>query len=97
LIVLILFVREGIYFRLRQRIWPSALVFGGSLLGQILTGLGDQLITQAAFAMLMVLAVLLLPNRVYDRLPARSRAPLTRSQRQTSSQREEVVERPPAG
>jgi len=75
LIVMILFVREGIYTRLQHRARFSLGLFGLVLMLQILTGIGDRLITQAAVAMLVVIAALLIPDATYRKLTSRVRVP----------------------
>jgi len=65
LIVMILFVREGIYARLQRRAGFSIGLFGMALAIQVLGGIGTQLITQIAIAMLVTIAPLLLPDALY--------------------------------
>jgi branched-chain amino acid transport system permease protein len=68
LIVMILFVREGIYARLQRRAGLSLGLFGTALAVQALGGIGTQLITQVAVAMLVMIASLLLPDALYRKL-----------------------------
>lgn len=75
LIVMILFVREGIYTRLQHRAWFSLGLFSLVLMVQILAGIGDRLITQAAIAMLAMIAVLLIPDAAYQKLTRRVQVP----------------------
>ena len=67
---MILFVREGIYERLRDRIWPSTAVFVIILGAQIaLNGFDDrELITQISVAMLAVILLLLVPGGIYTKV-----------------------------
>jgi len=75
LIVMILFVREGIFARLQRRVWFSLALFAGVLAVQVLGGIGERLITQIAIAMLALIATLLIPDAVYQRLFGRARIP----------------------
>jgi branched-chain amino acid transport system permease protein len=75
LIVMVLFVREGIYPRLRRRAWFALGLFGLVLVVQILGGIGNRLITQIAIAMLALIVALLLPEVLYRKLFARTRIP----------------------
>lgn len=68
LIVMVLFVREGIFFRLQRRAWFALGVFVLILLVQVLGGIGARLITQVAVAMLVLIAALLLPEVLYRKL-----------------------------
>lgn len=68
LIVMILFVREGMHARLQRRAWFSIGLFGLALAVQVLGGIGGRLITQVAVAMLALIAALLLPDALYLRL-----------------------------
>ncbi len=68
LIVMVLFVREGIYPRLRSRGWLSLGLFGLVLAVQVLGSIGERLITQAAIAMLIMIATLLIPDTTYQKL-----------------------------
>lgn len=68
LIVMILFVREGIYARLQRRAGFSIGLFGMALAVQVLGGIGTQLITQIAIAMLVTIAPLLLSDALYLKL-----------------------------
>jgi branched-chain amino acid transport system permease protein len=75
LIVMILFAREGVYARLQRRAWFAVAVFGVTLLVQVVGGLGTRLITQAAIAMLVLIAALMIPDSLYRRLFAGVRLP----------------------
>jgi branched-chain amino acid transport system permease protein len=68
LIVMVLFVREGIYARLQRRVWFALGLFGLALVVQVLGGIGARLITQIAIAMLALIVVLLLPDVLYRKL-----------------------------
>ncbi len=70
LIIMILFVREGIYGRLRGRIAPSLAVFVLVIILQIVVnGFDDKnLITQISVAMLAVILLLLIPEALYSKL-----------------------------
>jgi branched-chain amino acid transport system permease protein len=68
LIIMILFLREGIYERLRHRLWPSLALLVLGLAVQILGGIGGRLISQAAYAMLITIAFLLISDKLYARL-----------------------------
>lgn len=101
LIVMILFVREGLYARLRRRAWFSLALFGAALAAQAPGASGTRLITQVAVAMLVMIAPLLLPDAAYQRLfgwirvprLARRKSPALESRRPA----EDVEERPHAG
>ncbi len=71
LIVMVLFVREGIYLRLQRRLWSSVGLFGLILAVQVFGGLGERLITQIAIAMLVLIAALLIPDGIYQKLTKR--------------------------
>jgi branched-chain amino acid transport system permease protein len=66
LIVVILFIPEGLYDRLRRRLLPS-LVLGGSVLLIQAVFVGGRLTEQAAVIMLAVIALLMIPERFYQR------------------------------
>ncbi len=68
LIVMILFVREGIYERLKRRALPALAVIVGVMAIQLLTGSETRFINQAATAMLSMILLLLVPDRFYRRL-----------------------------
>jgi len=68
LIVMILFVREGIYSRLQRRLWFALGLFALVLLVQVFGGIGARLISQVAVAMLALIAVLLVPEALYQKL-----------------------------
>lgn len=68
LIVMILFLRDGIYERLRHRLWPSLIVLVVALLAQLLSGIGERVITQLAYAMLTTIAFLLLSENLYQKV-----------------------------
>jgi branched-chain amino acid transport system permease protein len=68
LIVMVLFMREGIFFRLQRRAWFALGVFGLILLVQMLGGSGARLLTQIAVAMLALIAALLIPDVLYRKL-----------------------------
>jgi hypothetical protein len=65
---MILFVREGIVVRLQRRVWFSLGLFDTVLAVQILGGIGTQLLSQVAVAMLVTIMPLLLPNWLYQKL-----------------------------
>ncbi|MDX1520154.1 MAG: branched-chain amino acid ABC transporter permease [Anaerolineae bacterium] len=67
LIVMILFLRDGIYERLKNRIWPSLIILIIALLVQTLGGLGDRFLTQLAYAMLITIALLLFSDNIYQK------------------------------
>jgi branched-chain amino acid transport system permease protein len=75
LIVMILFVREGILARLQRRVWFSLALFAAVLAVQVLGEIGDRLITQIAVAMLVLIGTLLIPDAAYQRLFGRMRMP----------------------
>lgn len=75
LIVMVLFVREGIYTRMQRRLWSSLALFGLVLAAQVFGGIGERLITQAAIAMLVLIAFLLIPDPVYQKLMRRVQIP----------------------
>jgi branched-chain amino acid transport system permease protein len=68
LIVMILFLRDGIYERLKQRVWLSLTVLIISAIVFIATGIGGRFISQLAYAMLITVAFLLLPDNLYRKL-----------------------------
>lgn len=68
LIVMVLFVREGIFARLQRRAWFALGLFGLALVIQVLGGIGARLISQVAVAMLALIAALLLPDVLYRKL-----------------------------
>jgi branched-chain amino acid transport system permease protein len=75
LILMVLFMREGIYTRLHRRTWFALSVFGIVLAVQLLGGIGTRLITQFAVAMLALIAALLIPEVLYRKLFGRVRVP----------------------
>jgi len=75
LIVMILFVREGIYTRLQRRLWSSLALFGVVLAGQVFWGIGESLITQTAIAMLVLIAALLIPDSIYQKFMQQVQVP----------------------
>lgn len=94
LIVMILFVREGIYARLQRRAGFSIGLFTAVLAVQVLGGLGTQLITQIAIAMLATIALLLLPDALYRKLFSWVRFPWkTRLELQAQAQPTAPLER----
>jgi branched-chain amino acid transport system permease protein len=68
LIVMILFLREGIYDRLKQRLWSALAVLVISSAVMIVTGLEGRFISQLAYAMLITVAFLLLSDKLYRKL-----------------------------
>lgn len=68
LIVMILFLREGIFERLRRRFWPSFGLLLLVLAAQLVFGIGGRLISQTAYAMLITIAFLLISDNGYARL-----------------------------
>jgi len=68
LIVMIIFVREGIFARLQRRAWFSLGLFGIVMVLQAISGTGTRLLTQVAAAMLVLIAALLLPDTLYQKL-----------------------------
>ncbi len=69
LIIIILFLKEGIYPRLRQRAWPALLLFVLVLWIQNAADIGRLAIDRAAFAGLATLLLLLVPDRLYALIP----------------------------
>ena len=68
LVVLALAVREGIYIRMRQR-WVTTLVtFAGVMTVMSVFDLAESLITDFAFAMLVTVVVLMIPDRLWARM-----------------------------
>jgi len=73
LIIMILFVREGIFERLRNRLIPGLVVLIGSFVIQLILPLEDtRLITQLAISMLVTISFLLLPLKFYNQVFRRS-------------------------
>jgi len=68
LIVMILFLREGIYERLKNRLWFSLAILIIALVVQIVAGFGERFISQMAYAMLVTIAFLLLSDKIYGKL-----------------------------
>lgn len=68
LIIMILFLRDGIYDRLRQRLWPSLLILLLAGFVLIWADVGERLISQLAYAMLITIAFLLLSDGMYQKL-----------------------------
>jgi branched-chain amino acid transport system permease protein len=68
LIIMILFLRDGIYERLKQRLWPSLVILIISATAFIMTEFGGRLISQLAYAMLITIAFLLLSDNIYQKL-----------------------------
>jgi branched-chain amino acid transport system permease protein len=64
LIFVILFVPEGLYLRIRSRLRVTLVVFGLTILGQFVFGLGGAVISKAVWAMLAVFPVLAIPTRL---------------------------------
>jgi branched-chain amino acid transport system permease protein len=70
LIVIILFMPEGIFGRLRQRIIPAIALASVVIVIQALT-IGGRLTEQAAVTMLLVVVLLIIPERFYNRYVGR--------------------------
>jgi branched-chain amino acid transport system permease protein len=68
LVVMILFLRDGIYERLKQRLWPSLVMLVITLPGQIVADIGGRFISQMAYAMLVTIALLLISDNLYQKL-----------------------------
>lgn len=68
LIVMILFLRDGIYERLKQRLWPSLGVLVIAAVVVILAGLEERFISQLAYAMLITIGFLLISDKLYAKL-----------------------------
>lgn len=68
LIIMILFLRDGVYERLKQRLWSSLAILVISAAVLILAGVEGRLISQLAYAMLITVAFLLLSDRLYRKL-----------------------------
>lgn len=68
LILMIIFLRDGIYERLQQRLWPALVIFVGSFAALMVTGIGDRLISQVAYAMLATVFFLFLSDGMYEKL-----------------------------
>jgi branched-chain amino acid transport system permease protein len=68
LIIMILFLRDGIYERLKQRLWSSLAVLVISSAVLIVAGIEGRLISQLAYAMLITVAFLLLSDSLYRKL-----------------------------
>jgi branched-chain amino acid transport system permease protein len=68
LIIMILFLRDGIYERLKQRLWASLAVLVISSAVLIVAGIEGRLISQLAYAMLITVAFLLLSDNLYRKL-----------------------------
>ncbi len=68
LVVLALAVREGIYLRMRER-WVTTLVtFGLSMTILTVFDVAESLVTDFAFAMLATIVMMMVPDRVWERL-----------------------------
>ena len=68
LIIMILFLRDGIYERLKQRLWLSLIILVVSATVLIWTDVGERLISQLAYSMLITTAFLLLSDNLYKKL-----------------------------
>lgn len=69
LIIMILFVPEGIYLRLRKRLLPASIVFVATLGLQLLFPIAtERLITQISISMFLTIGLLLIPDRLFARL-----------------------------
>jgi branched-chain amino acid transport system permease protein len=68
LVIMILFLRDGIYERLKQRLWASLAVLLVSATALIVAGVEGRLISQLAYAMLITVAFLLLSDNLYRKL-----------------------------
>jgi branched-chain amino acid transport system permease protein len=77
LIIVILFVPEGLYSRLRIRLYPAAAVFAVALLALQVADVGRSLVSRFAVAMVIMLPLLFLPERWVPgtRHPTRATAP----------------------
>jgi hypothetical protein len=68
LVVLALAVREGIYVRMRER-WVTTLVtFAGAMAIMSIFDLAQSLITDFAFALLATLIMMMIPDRLWERI-----------------------------
>ena len=65
---MILFLRDGIYDRLRMRLWPSLAILFISAMVLIWFDVGERLISQLAYAMLLTILFLLLSDNMYQKL-----------------------------
>jgi branched-chain amino acid transport system permease protein len=77
LIIVILFVPEGLYSRLRVRLYPALTLFAVVLLGMQVADVGRSLVSRFAVAMVVMLPLLFLPERWVPgtRKPKRVTAP----------------------
>lgn len=65
IIVVILYLRDGIYRRLAERAWASLAAFTGGLAMLLFLGAGRGVLDLVAFSMVAVLALLLIPTKLY--------------------------------
>jgi branched-chain amino acid transport system permease protein len=68
LVVMILFLRDGIYERLKRRLWPSLGVLVIAAIVVMVAGLEERFISQLAYAMLITVGFLLLSDKLYAKL-----------------------------
>jgi len=68
LIVMILFLRDGIYDRLKQRLWSSLAILLISAVVLIVAGIGGRFISQLAYALLITTGFLLLSDKLYRKV-----------------------------
>lgn len=69
LVVLALAVREGVYVRMRERWVTTLITFIGTMILVRLLGVNDSLISDFAYAMVATVLVMLVPDRVWARVP----------------------------
>ncbi|HXV99727.1 MAG TPA: branched-chain amino acid ABC transporter permease, partial [Anaerolineae bacterium] len=67
LFIMILFLRDGIYERLKQRLWSSLAIMVISAVVLIVAGVEGRLISQLAYAMLITVIFLLLSDKLYQK------------------------------
>jgi branched-chain amino acid transport system permease protein len=68
LIVMILFLRDGVYERLKQRLWSSLVILVIAFVVIIVAGIEGRFISQLAYAMLITVAFLFLSDNLYLKL-----------------------------
>jgi branched-chain amino acid transport system permease protein len=68
LVVMILFLRDGIYERLKRRLWPSLGVLVIAAIVVMVAGLEERFISQLAYAMIITVGFLLLSDKLYAKL-----------------------------
>ncbi|MFZ0015691.1 MAG: hypothetical protein WAL25_16415, partial [Acidimicrobiia bacterium] len=68
LVVLALSVREGVYVRMRERWVTTIVTFGGVMALVTILGINDSLISDFAYAMVATVLLMLVPDRLWDRM-----------------------------